>query len=84
MNTPITVLTLSAEPQDLRVRWGSVAERSEDRLDASDEAYTALLPEDRDAVVRLLDTRRRIQARMWAARAEAIRAQLRAQRGTWA
>jgi hypothetical protein len=38
----------------------------------------------RISIIRIMDTRRRIERRMWEARAAVIREQLVAQRGTWA
>lgn len=40
-------------------------------------------PASQLALIRLRDTRARIAAAMWAARAVVIRAQLQAMRGTW-
>jgi hypothetical protein len=71
MTTPTTALTFSAVPQELGSRWGSQAERPEGQRHAL-EAYT-----------RLQDSRRRVEAQMWAARIPVIVAQLRVMRGTY-
>ncbi len=78
MTTPITELTLPADPHVLGSRWGSAAERPEGQRHALG-AYTR---PTRDAVRRILETRTRVEALMWAARAAVIREQLRVIRGS--